>query len=245
MRRPGVFAEACQGRGERLDVVAVDLVDVPAEGAPPRAQWVEVEHVARVSERLLAVDIDDRDEVRQTVVGREHHSLPQRALVALRVAGHHVDRARRALQARSECGSRSDREALPERARREVDSGEGVLRVCAQGGETGAERRKLLIRQATGFVKSAVEGERRMTLRENEAVAVRIVRACVPERPGEEGGDDIRDRQARADVADVGAARLLDDHPPDSIGELASLGPSRSSHHHPIAIRQRRSRSWL
>ena len=117
------------------------------------------------------------------VVRREHHGLPQRALVALGVAGDHVSRARRALQARRERGARRDRESLAQRAGREVDAGQGVLRVRAESGDAGAERRQLLVAQPAGCVQRRVERKRGVAFRQNEAIAVGIGQAA-PVRSG-------------------------------------------------------------
>ena len=85
-----VVVDDGEGGSKRVDVVPVDLVHVPAEGAPPLAERIEVEHVPCMAESLLSVDVDDGDEIRQPVMGGEHHRLPDRALVALGVAEQHV-----------------------------------------------------------------------------------------------------------------------------------------------------------
>ncbi len=69
-----------------------------------------------VAERLLAVEVDDHDEVREPVVGGEHRRLPDRALVALGVAENDEARARGALQPCRQRRAGADREALAERA---------------------------------------------------------------------------------------------------------------------------------
>src|SRR4051794_15381347 len=78
---------------DRLVVVAVDLARVPAERTPPQAERLEVEHVVRVAERLLAVDVDDRGQIAEPAMTGEHRRLPRRAFVALGVAQEAVDAA--------------------------------------------------------------------------------------------------------------------------------------------------------
>jgi hypothetical protein len=82
---------------KRLVVVAVDLHDVPAERRPALGERREVEHVPRVAEGLLAVVVDDRDEVREPVVCGEHDRLPEGTLVALGVAHEDEHAPRRSL----------------------------------------------------------------------------------------------------------------------------------------------------
>ena len=71
------------------------LVRRPSRRPPALVERREVDHVARVAERLLAVDVDDRDEAREPVVGGEHDRLPDRALVALGIAHQHERAPRR------------------------------------------------------------------------------------------------------------------------------------------------------
>src|SRR5204862_8259933 len=113
-------------------VVAVHLARVPPERAPALYERLEAEHVARVAERLLPVDVDDRRQAGEAPVTREHRRLPRRALVALGVAQQAVDAPLRCVESRGERGSAGGREPLAERAAREVDAGEFPLGMRAE-----------------------------------------------------------------------------------------------------------------
>ena len=71
-------------------------------------------------------------------------------------------------------------------------------------------------------MQRGVERERGVAFGEHEAVAVGIVGPAPRERAGEERGEDVGDREARADMADVRAPRLLDHDTPDPIGEVVT-----------------------
>src|SRR5262249_13140000 len=75
----------------RRDVVAVDLGDREAEGAPFVGERLEVLNLASRPRRLHLVVVDDRREVRNAVLAGAHRRLPHRALVDLAVAGDDED----------------------------------------------------------------------------------------------------------------------------------------------------------
>ena len=179
-------------RAERVVVVAVHLAGLPAERRASAPRSSEVEHVARVAERLLAVQVDDRHELVEPVVGGEHHRLPDRALVALGVAEQHARRAGRGLQAGRERRPGSQREAVAERAGGEVDALERVLGVDPEQGPVRAERVERALRKAPGELQGGVEGQRGMALREHEAVAVGDVKAQLTRV---QDRHQVRDRQ--------------------------------------------------
>ena len=227
--------EAVDDGAQRGRVVAVDVVGVPAEGAPALLERREVEHVARVAERLLAVDVDDRDEVAEPVVGGEHHRLPDRALVALGVAHEHERAPRAARELRGERRARRDREAVAERAGGEVDAGQDVVGVRPEPAAVDAEARELVAVDRARLVQRGVQREARVALREHEAVALGIVRPVALQHAGVERAEDVRDGQARADVPDVRTLRLLDHDTADPVTQDRRRGfnsrqgtPSRS-----------------
>src|SRR5205823_2630385 len=144
---------------DRPDVMTIDLVDVPAEDTPALRHRGQVQHLLRVAERLLAVQIDDRDEVGEAVVRGKHHRLPERALIALRVADEDEAPAPRALQARRERRSRRQREPLSQGARREIDTLQAMLRVDAQQRSVATEGIERLPGDPAPEVQGGVESE--------------------------------------------------------------------------------------
>src|SRR5947209_2752376 len=99
-------------------VVTVDPQRNPAERAPLRAERLEVDGVRDAPQRLELVVVDDRAEVAQAVVRREHRRLPRRALVAFAVAEHDEDALVAAQPSEVERHAGADAEAVAERAGR-------------------------------------------------------------------------------------------------------------------------------
>ena len=112
----------CVRRVDRLDVVPVDLDRVPAEGLGPLRVGVEIPAVHRLAALAEPVDVDDRRQVVELLVGGVLEGLPHRALGHLAVAAQHPDPVRKLVEPLA--GERdADREgkALAERAGRDVD----------------------------------------------------------------------------------------------------------------------------
>src|SRR5436309_3965371 len=100
---------------------------------------------------------------------------------------------------------------MPERAGREVDSSQDVLRMRPEGGLVAAKGPKFLIREPSGLVESRIQGEGCVTFREDEAVAIPVVGQRQLKRASKQRGDDVGDGKARADVADVCLFGFVDD----------------------------------
>src|SRR5215475_9994906 len=84
-----VAPDGVRSRLAIVSAIAAGLVPSTSCTSHPNASQrarAGVHHVLRVAERLLAVDVDQRDEVAEAVVRGEHRRLPYRALVALGVA---------------------------------------------------------------------------------------------------------------------------------------------------------------
>ena len=139
----------------------------------------EVEHVLRVAERLLAVDVDDRDEVRQPVVRGEHHGLPDRALVALGVAEQARTRAAPSAEGApaSAAPAASERPCPSEPVEKSIPRDPG-LRVRRRAACRPRSRSRARRASASRGVERGVEGEARVALREDEPVAVGVARVA-------------------------------------------------------------------
>src|SRR3954469_6899075 len=72
-------------RHERVDVVAVHALNVPAERLEPLVQRLEAGHLARRAVGLLVVDVDDADQVVELEMTGRPGALPDRALAQLAV----------------------------------------------------------------------------------------------------------------------------------------------------------------
>ena len=82
----GTSVAAGQGLAELVVVVAVDVADVPAEGAPFGGEVAELEGVLGEVEALHLVAVHDGDEVTQSVMRRKEGGLPDSPLVAFAIA---------------------------------------------------------------------------------------------------------------------------------------------------------------
>ena len=121
------------GRVDRLDVVAVDLLHVPAAGGGAGRQRRGVPLVHRRAALAEPVDVDDRDHVVEPGVAGVLEGLPHRALGQLGVAAENPDAEVGRLEPLA--GQRDpdrDRQALAERSGRHVDPGDFRRRVALQ-----------------------------------------------------------------------------------------------------------------
>ena len=175
------------------------------------------------------------------MVGGEHDRLPERALVALRIAHQHEHAAGRTLQARRERAPHAHGEALPERAGGEVDAGERVLGMDAEQAPVGAVAVEGVLGEPAAEEERRVDGQHGVALGEDEAVPLRIREVPDAQHPPIERGDDVRDRERRADVADPRALRLLEDDPPDAGRRQRARLHGLSHAFTPVAGRRRSS----
>jgi hypothetical protein len=88
----------CERRIDRLDVVAVDLDRVPAESLGPLRIRVEIPAVHRLSALAEPVDVDDRGQVVELLVGAVLEGLPHRALGHLAVTAECPDPVRKLVE---------------------------------------------------------------------------------------------------------------------------------------------------
>lgn len=160
------------------------------------------------------------------MLGGEHRCLPDGALVHLRVADQHERSPFRALQARSERGSGADRKTLAERAGREVDARNDVLRMGAERRPVRAEGRERLGGHPPGGGQGGIERERSVSLGEDEAIPIAPI--LQPQHLSEEHGEHVRDAEGGADMTHVGAVGLLDDAPTDPLRESGNGGCHRA-----------------
>ncbi len=91
-----------------------------------------------------------------------------------------------------------------------------MMRVHPELGTIGVVGLESLMRQVAGEVKSRVQGERRVALRHHKAIALRVVRTA-PEHSPVKGGEDVGNRQCRADMSNIGPLRLLEDVAADAL----------------------------
>ena len=111
-----VGAQLVEGVDERFDVVAVDPQGVPAEGQPLVGDGLGAQDAFGGAVGLQGVDIDDRGDVVQAVVGDLQRRLPGGALVELAVREQVVDPGGVALVTQPQRHPGGDGEAVAQRA---------------------------------------------------------------------------------------------------------------------------------
>ena len=209
---------------DRLDVVAVDLDRVPAERARPVRVRVEVPAVHRLAALAEPVDVDDRDEVVQLVVGGVLECLPLRALGDLAVAQEHPDPEGQPVELLA--GERHPDavgKALSEGAGGDVDPRDARGRMALEHAPELAVGLQVVDRDGAGRAEHAVEERRGMSLREDEPVVVRVLRVgeVVSQVLGEQHRHQVGRGHARGRMAGLrrgGAAHRVD---PQLLSELA------------------------
>src|SRR3990172_4209057 len=147
---------------QRLDdlvlVVAVDLLHLPAEGAPLIGERLLAHDVDDEAVVLDAVAVDDRREVGEAVVRRRHRRLPALALIQLAVAEEAVDAVVAPVEPRRQALADRGGKPLAERAARHLDAGDGPgLAVALQAAVQLAERKQLLEGEVAALGEEGVE----------------------------------------------------------------------------------------
>ena len=201
---------------DRLDVVAVDLDRVPAEGARPVRVRVEVPAVHRLAALAEPVDVDDRDEVVELVVRAVLERLPLRALGDLAVAEEHPDAERKPVELLpGERHADAVRQALAEGAGGDVDPGDPRRRMPLEHAPELPVGREVLDGESARGAVHPVEERGRVPFREDQPVVVRVLRPVevVPQVLGEQHRHQVGGGHARGGVARLrigGAADRVD-----------------------------------
>ncbi len=113
------------------------------------------------------------------------------------------------------------RDPLAERTRGALDAGKPHLGVHAEQRAVGAIRLQQGRIELAGVCHRGVEREGRMPLGEDEAVAIL---ALALKTTGKHGGDQIRDRQRRSNVANPRRIGGIEHAAADRVGERLAIG---------------------
>ena len=159
-RPPERFAGLAQGAVDLLQVVAVDLDRPAAERLDPGPISVQVPLELGRPALTQPVDVEDRGQVRELVVGGLVQAFPDRAFGQLGVAAQHPDVVGQLVEVLA--GQRHadrDRQPLAERAGGDVDPGQGRGRMALDPGAELAEGEHLLVAdRARGLEERVDEG---------------------------------------------------------------------------------------
>ena len=192
---------------QRVDVVAVALEHVPAEGAVLVGERLNLHHLAHAPVDLEPVHVDDRHQPGETEVSRLHHGFPDLAFLVLAVAEDAEDAIRKMGEASRERLSDRDREPLPERSRGELDARQRqTVRVTLEGTAELAQRRDVLQVEVPGGTERHVERRRLVTGRPDHPIARRPAGhlGIVSQHVEVESRGDVHDRQRPAGVSRAG-----------------------------------------
>ena len=217
-----------------VDVVAVDLDRVPAEGLDPALVAVEVPAEHRLAGLAEAVDVDDRDDVVQALPAGVLEGLPHRALGHLGVAAQAPDAVGQLVQVA--CRHRDadrDRQALAERARRHVRRRDPRGGVALQPRVELAEGQELLVVDRARRLEDRVVQRRGVALGEDQVVVGRVGRVVVvePQVAVQQDGHQVGGRHRGRRVAGAGGGRAADRVDPQLLAEVAAEVASLAGHH--------------
>ncbi len=175
--RPPITLDRLRERGvDGGDVVSVGCDRTAAERACPLEVMVDLPPVHRLSALAEPVDIDDHDEVVESVVGGMLERLPDRALRHLAVSAQDPDAIGRLFQ--SLAGKRdtdADGKAEAQRTGCDVDPGEQRRRMPLQPAAERAEAKKLLFGDRPRCQVERVQQGRSVPLGEDQVVVQPIL----------------------------------------------------------------------
>ena len=214
----GPAVGGASGRGEGIvdgsHVVPVDLEHPGAECL--RSAGVRAQVPAELGRAALAqaVDVDDRDEVRQLVVRGLVQCLPDRSLGDLAVPAEHPDRECAVLQVLA-CERDPDAvgQPLAQRSGGDVHPRQNRGGVALQTlSEAPVPGHQFILRDDADGLEHRVQQRRRVPLREDQVVVRGGLRVIPVESqmPGDEHGEQVRSGHARGGMPRAGAGARSD-----------------------------------
>ena len=206
------------GPGERAvdlaQVVAVDGHGVAAERLGPLDVRLGVPAQFGRAALAEAVDVDDRGQVPQPVVGGLVQRLPDGALGGLAVPAQDPHPVRQLVEVLARQRDADPvRQPLTERAGGHVDPRQHRRGMALQpGAEPPVPGHQLLVGDDPGRLEHRVQQRRRVPLGEDQVVVGRVVRLLpvVPEVPGHQHRHQVGGRHARGRVAGPGRGAAPD-----------------------------------
>src|ERR1700686_3930694 len=111
--------------------MAVDLPHAPSETPPLGLERLQAEPLFHFPGALNFFLVDNRDQVVEVMMPREHRCFPGRAFVALAVAEHGEDPIAEAVPFAGEAHPGRDRKAVAKRSGRSFDAGDAAMRHVA------------------------------------------------------------------------------------------------------------------
>ena len=215
-----MISPGLEGGRHLLRVVAVALLHVPAERGELGGNVAQVHDLARRPVDLQPIEVHDRHEVAQVVVGRQHRGLPHLALLQLTVTEQTEHRrigrgcSGSAVQPKRKRQTVGEREPLPERTGGHLHAGDLVrVRVPLQRRAQLAQRGERVAREIARLRERRVQNRRGVALRQYEPVAVRPAGPLriVSHHAEVQRADDLDGGQGASRVSRSGRRDHLDD----------------------------------
>ena len=195
-----------EGARERVVVVSVTGLDVPAEGAQLRFELAERKDFLGRLVGLQFVPVDDRPQVADALVRGRCEGLPVLSLLQLAVSCHHHDATAAAQEPLCPRHSPPFRQAHSERAGVRVDAGHTDVGVSVQPSETPQAQQPLGGNDAER-VQRRVEARYVVPLRGEEHIAIWMIPTELGhvELAPQQIDDDVERAEARAEMSRAGA----------------------------------------
>ena len=215
-----------EGGVDGVDVVAVELDDVPAEGGELGLVGLHVPPVAGGPALAEAVHVDDGDEVVELLVGRGRGRLPHRALGHLRVTADDPRAVGQLVEALGRDGDADgDGQALAEGAGGHVDPGQAGGGVALQPAADVAVGVHLVLGDRPHRLVDGVDQGGRVALGEDQVVGVGVlgVVEVVVQVLGDQHGHEVGGRHRRRGVPGLGRTADLHCVDPELLAEVTPL----------------------
>jgi len=197
-RRLGRAASALERVVDLGEVVSVDDDRVDAERADARRVRAHVPLELGGPALAEPIHVDDGGEIRETFVTGVVERFPDRALGRLAVSDedpHVIRRLEHPLSGEGDADA--DRQALSERAGRDVHPREDGRGMPLQAASELAEGHELIVVDRAGRLEHRVDKGRRVAFREDEVIVRGVVGLAkvVAQMPGEEDRDEVGGRE--------------------------------------------------
>ena len=185
-----------QGLEELVVVVAIDVADIPAEGAPFGGKVTQLQCVLGEVEALHLVTIHDGDQIAQTMMCGKESGLPDSSLVAFAIAedGEDAVFVGSSVLAGGIGHAGGDGESVSEGACAEFDAGQLMGYMSRESAAILVMGTEFVDGEEARFGQGGIDSGAGMSLAHNESVALGPVGFCwaYAEYLGVEDGHDVR-----------------------------------------------------
>ena len=156
--------------------MTVDLVSFPAECSELGSKIARVADIRGLAVDLKAVAVDDGDKVVQVAMGSEHCGFPNLTLLALAITEQGEDGVVVAGKLHTACHAAGDGKTLTKRTGGNLDAGQKIhIGVTLKARSEFTKRGQFFLGEVARLGKRSVQRRSRMTLGEDEAIAILVL----------------------------------------------------------------------